>query len=99
MTKKLEEILNLPNVKEAFKQVDAKEKNKESKNTNGVSSKNLDPITAKNSRETFNEKNWNNAVQTGTFLQNDLSISGGTDNGKYFFACSSYRSQQLGQCL
>ena len=43
------------------------------------------PITAKNSRETFLEKNWNNAVQTGTFLQNDLSISGGTDNGKYFF--------------
>ena len=31
MTKKLEDILNLPNVKEAFKQVDAKEKAKESK--------------------------------------------------------------------
>ncbi len=47
------------------------------------------PITAKNSRETFLEKNWNNAVQTGTFLQNDLSISGGTDNGKYFFSVSN----------
>ena len=31
MTKKLEDILNLPNVKEAFKQVDAKERVKESK--------------------------------------------------------------------
>ena len=43
MTKKLEDILNLPNVKEAFKQVDSKEKVKETKNSNGVSSKNLDP--------------------------------------------------------
>ena len=42
MTKKLEEILNLPNVKEAFKQVDSKEKVKETKNSNGVSSKNLE---------------------------------------------------------
>ena len=31
MTKKLEDILNLPNVKEAFAQVDAKEKAKENK--------------------------------------------------------------------
>ena len=29
MTKKLEEILNLPNVKEAFKEVDKKEKDKD----------------------------------------------------------------------
>ena len=31
MTKKLEEILNLPNVKEAFDKVDAKEKEKNDK--------------------------------------------------------------------
>ena len=31
MTKKLEDILNLPNVKETFAQVDAKEKVKEDK--------------------------------------------------------------------
>ncbi len=37
MTKKLEDILNLPNVKEAFAQADAKEKTKDQKNTvNGV---------------------------------------------------------------
>jgi hypothetical protein len=46
MTKKLEEILNLPNVKEAFAKVDANEKSREEK-SNGKS-KNLDPQTAKN---------------------------------------------------
>ena len=55
MTKKLEEILNLPNVKEAFKQVDSKEKVKETKNSNGVSSKNLDPETQKNLQKTYAE--------------------------------------------
>ena len=37
MSKKLEEILNLPNVKEAFKEVDLKEK--QSTQTNGVQKK------------------------------------------------------------
>jgi hypothetical protein len=55
MTKKLEDILNLPNVKEAFKQVDAKEKTKNSKGINGVSTKNLDPQTAKNLEKTYAE--------------------------------------------
>ena len=53
------------------------------------------PITAKNSKETFVDKNWNNAVQTGTFLQNDLSISGGTDNGKYFFSVSNISQEGI----
>ena len=35
MTRKLEDILNLPNVKEAFKEVDKKEKDKKLKETNG----------------------------------------------------------------
>ena len=55
MTKKLEEILNLPNVKEAFNQVDSKEKDKQTKNSNGVSSKNLDPETQKNLQKTYAE--------------------------------------------
>ena len=58
MTKKLEDILNLPNVKEAFKDVDAKEKIKETKNTNGaspVSAKNLDPETHKNLQKSYAE--------------------------------------------
>ena len=58
MTKKLEDILNLPNVKEAFKEEDAKEKVKEAKNTNGaspVSAKNLDPETHKNLQKSYAE--------------------------------------------
>ena len=58
MTKKLEDILNLPNVKEAFKEADAKEKVKEAKNTNGaspVSAKNLDPETHKNLQKSYAE--------------------------------------------
>ena len=58
MTKKLEDILNLPNVKEAFKEADAKEKVKEAKNKNGaspVSAKNLDPETHKNLQKSYAE--------------------------------------------
>jgi hypothetical protein len=53
MTKKLEEILNLPNVKEAFAQVDAKDKDKDDK-ANGKS-KNLDPQTQKNLEKSYAE--------------------------------------------
>src|SRR6056300_854869 len=44
MTKKLEDILNLPNVKEAFKQVDDKESKREGKDRQAP--KNVDPKTA-----------------------------------------------------
>jgi hypothetical protein len=44
MTKKLEDILNLPNVKEAFKQVDDKESKREGKDKQAP--KNVDPKTA-----------------------------------------------------
>ena len=54
MTKKLEDILNLPNVKEAFAKVDESEKAKEQKNVNGVQ-KNVDPLTAKNLEKTYAE--------------------------------------------
>ena len=50
MTKKLEDILNLPNVKEEFKKVDKKEK------ANGAPvQKNVDPKTAKNLEKTYAE--------------------------------------------
>jgi len=56
MTKKLEDILNLPNVKEAFKDVDKKEKDKNAKESNGSpSTKNLDPQTAKALEKTYAE--------------------------------------------
>ncbi len=57
MTKKLEDILNLPNVKQAFKEVDKKEKDKKLKETaNGnPSTKNLDPQTQKNLQKSYAE--------------------------------------------
>ena len=54
MTKKLEEILNLPNIKEEFKKVDKKEKENQAKQINGVQ-KNVDPKTAKNLEKTYAE--------------------------------------------
>ena len=54
MTKKLEDILNLPNVKKAFEEVDKKEKEKQS--TNGAPvQKNVDPKTAKALEKTYAE--------------------------------------------
>ena len=56
MTKKLEDILNLPNVKEAFKEVDKKEKDRKTKESNGnPSTKNLDPQTQKNLQKSYAE--------------------------------------------
>ena len=57
MTKKLEDILNLPNVKEAFKEVDKKEKDKKIKEANGqnASTKNLDPKTQANLQKSYAE--------------------------------------------
>ena len=55
MTKKLEDILNLPNVKDAFKEVDAKEKAKTDKDKVNGKSKNLDPQTAKNLEKKYAE--------------------------------------------
>ena len=53
MTRKLEEILNLPNVKEAFSQVDAKEKSRDEKDK--PAPKNVDPQTAKALEKTYQE--------------------------------------------
>ena len=55
MTKKLEDILNLPNVKEAFKEVDAKEKAKTDKDKVNGKAKNLDPETQKNLQKSYAE--------------------------------------------
>ena len=55
MTKKLEDILNLPNVKEAFKTVDAKEKARDAKDNNRSVPKNVDPKTAAALEKTYAE--------------------------------------------
>ena len=53
------------------------------------------PITAKNSRETFVEKNWDSVFRTGTFWQNDLSISGGNEGNTYFFSLSNLQQDGI----
>jgi len=57
MTKKLEDILNLPNVKEAFKEVDKKEKDKKLKEfgQENPSTKNLDAQTQRNLQKSYAE--------------------------------------------
>ena len=54
MTRKLEEILNLPNVKEAFAKVDDKEKSRDDKDKPTIP-KNVDPQTAKALEKTYQE--------------------------------------------
>ena len=55
MTKKLEEILNLPNIKKTFAQIDAKEKTKQANDKIIGKSKNLDPETHKNLQKSYAE--------------------------------------------
>ena len=55
MTKKLEDILNLPNVKEAFAQVDKKEQARDNKDKTREVQKNVDPQTAKSLEAAYAE--------------------------------------------
>ena len=55
MTKKLEDILNLPNVKEAFKEVDKKEQARVNRDQTKSVMKNVDPETAKNLQKSYAE--------------------------------------------
>jgi len=55
MTKKLEDILNLPNVKEAFKEVDKKEQARVNKDQTKEVMKNVDPQTRKNLEKSYAE--------------------------------------------
>ena len=53
------------------------------------------PVTAKNSRDTFVESNWDSVFQTGTFWQNDVTISGGSENNTYFFSLSNLQQEGI----
>ncbi len=53
------------------------------------------PIITKNSRETYIEENFNAAFQTGTFIQNDLNISGGNDKNTYFFSLTNLQQEGI----
>ncbi len=43
-------------------------------------------VTKKNSKETFNDSNFDAVFQNGQFWQNDLSISGGSEKSTFFFS-------------
>lgn len=53
------------------------------------------PITSKNSKQTFVEENWNSVFQTGSLLQNNLTISGGSDNNTYFFSLANLQQDGI----
>ena len=55
MTKRLEDILNLPNVKEAFKEVDKKEQARQNKDQTAKVMTNVDPQTRKNLEKSYAE--------------------------------------------
>ena len=55
MTQKLEDILNLPNVKEAFKEVDKKEQARQNKDQTAKVMTNVDPQTRKNLEKSYAE--------------------------------------------
>ena len=55
MTKRLEDILNLPNVKEAFKEVDKKEQARQNKDQTAKVMSNVDPQTRKNLEKSYAE--------------------------------------------
>ncbi len=55
MTKRLEDILNLPNVKEAFKEVDKKEQARQNKDQTVKVMTNVDPQTRKNLEKSYAE--------------------------------------------
>ena len=55
MTKRLEDILNLPNVKEAFKEVDKKEQARQNKDQTAKVKTNVDPQTRKNLEKSYAE--------------------------------------------
>lgn len=44
------------------------------------------PIDTKNDRTTFVDSNWDQAFQTGGFVQHDLAVSGGTEKTSFFFS-------------
>jgi len=55
MTKRLEDILNLPNVKDAFKEVDKKEQARQNKDQTAKVMSNVDPQTRKNLEKSYAE--------------------------------------------
>ena len=89
MTRKLEEILNLPNVKEAFQEVDKKEQARANKDSTREVQKNVDPKTAKALQASYEEFDKIEKVDDefryyGTIYLPNLTISGKVISGKLY---------------
>ncbi len=53
------------------------------------------PILSKNSRETYNDKNFDLVFQDGHFWENNLSITGGNDNSTIFASLSDMNQEGI----
>ncbi|MBC7923042.1 MAG: SusC/RagA family TonB-linked outer membrane protein, partial [Ferruginibacter sp.] len=53
------------------------------------------PITQKNSRETFQQERQDAVFRTGTYLDNNLSLSGGNDKGNFYLSLGDLRQQGI----
>ncbi len=51
------------------------------------------PITTKNNKETFLDKNYNSAFRKGHYLNNSLSVSGGDAKSNYFMSIGDMNQQ------
>ncbi|GAB3999806.1 SusC/RagA family TonB-linked outer membrane protein [Spirosoma daeguense] len=53
------------------------------------------PIVTKNSRETYNEARKDAVFRTGTYLDNNLSVSGGNDKGNFYLSFGNLAQQGI----
>ena len=53
------------------------------------------PVSAKNSKETFVDRNWDSVIQTGGFWQNDFTVNGGNENTTYFFSLGNINQKGI----
>lgn len=53
------------------------------------------PIIKKNSRETFNDIRRDQVFQTGTYIDNNVAMSGGNDKGNFYLSLGDLRQQGI----
>ncbi|MGO4818754.1 SusC/RagA family TonB-linked outer membrane protein [Flavobacterium sp. W22_SRS_FP1] len=53
------------------------------------------PIVNKNSRETYDESNFDKVFQTGHFLENNVSISAGNQDSSIYFSVSDFNQEGI----
>ena len=53
------------------------------------------PIVTKNSTEKFDDSNFDKVFQTGHFLENNVSISGGNQNSSIYFSFSDFNQEGI----